>query len=102
MKPSKSSNVDRIYDFNPKYDSFQLENAVFSKLGSGSSARPKKISAYMFVKGKSAQDNEDRLIYDQKAGALYYDKDGTGGASQVKIATLTKGLKLTYNDFFVI
>jgi Ca2+-binding RTX toxin-like protein len=101
-RPSKSSNVDRVYDFNPKHDSFHLENAVFTKLGSGSVTRPKKVTADMFVKGRAAQDQEDRIIYDKNTGALYYDKDGTGGSSQVKFATLNKGLKVTYHDFFVI
>jgi Ca2+-binding RTX toxin-like protein len=101
-RPSKSSNVDRVYDFNPKHDSFHVDNAVFTKLGSGSVTRPKKVTADMFVKGKAAQDQEDRIIYDKNTGALYYDKDGIGGSGQVKFATLNKGLKLTYHDFFVI
>jgi Ca2+-binding RTX toxin-like protein len=101
-RPNKSSNVDKIYDFNPRYDSIQLDNAVFTKLGSGSAARPVKFKADMFVKGKTAQDREDRIVYDKDTGALYYDKDGTGAAAQVKIATLSKNLALTHNDFFVI
>lgn len=100
-KPNTKSNVDRIYDFNPKYDSLQLENSIFTKLGKGSSAGV-RIKSDMFVKGSHAQDWEDRIIYNSKSGALYYDRDGIGFAAQVKIATLSKGLKLTYKDFFVI
>ncbi|MGF9758655.1 calcium-binding protein [Microvirga sp. 0TCS3.31] len=100
-KPSKSTNVDRIYDFNPKYDSVQLEDKIFTKLGKGSS-KGVKFKADMFVKGDTAKDKEDRIIYDNKTGALYYDQDGTGAKAQVKIATLSKNLKLTYHDFFVI
>jgi serralysin len=33
---------------------------------------------------------------------LYYDADGTGSQAQVQIATLSKNLKMTYKDFFVI
>jgi Ca2+-binding RTX toxin-like protein len=99
--PNRLSNVDRIYDFNPIYDSFRLENSVFTKLGKGSSTGV-KFKSDMFVKGSHARDREDRVIYDNKTGALYYDKDGTGSATQVKIATLNKNLKLTYADFFVI
>jgi Ca2+-binding RTX toxin-like protein len=56
----------------------------------------------MFVKGKAAQDREDRIIYDKDTGALYYDRDGTGSAAQVKIATLNKNLKIDFGDFYVI
>jgi len=101
-KPSKSANVDRIYDFNPKYDSIWLENAVFTKLGKGALSKPVKFKSDMFVKNASAKDREDRIVYDGKTGALYYDPDGIGSKAQVKIATLNKNLKLTYGDFFVI
>jgi Ca2+-binding RTX toxin-like protein len=100
-KPNKTSNVDWIYDFNPKYDSIQLENKIFMKLGKGSTDGV-KVKADMFVKGDAAKDKEDRIVYDNRTGALYYDQDGTGSKAQVKIATLSKNLKLTYHDFFVI
>ena len=100
--PNKRTNVDRIVDFNVKDDTFWLDNKAFAKLGSGSLSKPKKLKADMFVKGAQAQDREDRIIYDRKTGALYYDPDGTGSKAQVKIATLSKNLKLTYHDFFVI
>ncbi|MBB4041927.1 Ca2+-binding RTX toxin-like protein [Microvirga flocculans] len=101
-KPSKSANVDRIYDFDPKYDSFWLDNKYFTKLGSGSLSKPKGFTSDMFVKSTKAKDREDRIVYDKDTGALYYDADGTGSKAQVKIATLAKNLKLTYHDFFVI
>ncbi|MBM6579131.1 hypothetical protein ILT44_02960 [Microvirga sp. BT689] len=101
-KLNKSSNVDRILDFNVRDDSFHLDNKYFTKLGSGTASKPKKFGSDMFVKATKAQDREDRIIYDKKTGALYYDQDGTGSKAQVKIATLTKNLPLTHNDFFVI
>jgi hypothetical protein len=100
-KLSKTKNVDRVYDFNTKYDSFHLENKIFTKLGKDSS-KGVKFKADMFVKGKAAGDREDRIIYDKGTGALYYDKDGTGSAAQVKIATLNKNLKIYFHDFYVI
>jgi Ca2+-binding RTX toxin-like protein len=101
-KLERSRNVDQILDFNVKNDSFWLDDKVFTKLGSGSVARPGKIKADMFVKGKNAQDKEDRVIYDNKQGILYYDSDGVGSKAQVKFATLAKNLKVTFHDFFVI
>ncbi|MFL5202477.1 MAG: calcium-binding protein, partial [Microvirga sp.] len=56
----------------------------------------------MFVEGKRALDKEDRIVYDKKTGALYYDKDGVGGSAQVKIATISNKTKLYYHDFYVI
>jgi hypothetical protein len=101
-KPHAKTNVDRINNFSVRDDAIWLENKVFTKLGSGSVTKPKKFSADMFVKSTKAQDAEDRIVYDRKTGALYYDQDGTGSKAQVKIATLGKNLALTHNDFFVI
>ena len=100
-KPHKTQNVDRIYDFNVKYDSIYLENSYF-KVGKGTAAKPHKINSDMFTIGKHAADAEDRIIYDKSSGALYYDPDGTGAKAQIKIAVLQKNLKLTYHDFFAI
>ncbi|MEE1656007.1 calcium-binding protein [Microvirga sp. CF3062] len=99
---NKTQNVDKIYDFKSRDDSFHLDNAIFTKLGSGTAARPKMFKSDMFVEGTRAKDREDRIVYDKKSGNLYYDKDGTGGSAQVKIATLTNKTDLKYNDFFVI
>ena len=101
-KPNKSTNVDRIMDFNVRDDSFHLDNKYFTKLGSGTASKPKKFNSDMFVINNKAKDREDRIVYDKKTGALYYDQDGTGSKAQIKIATLNKNLKLTYSDFFVI
>jgi len=101
--PHKTRNVDKIYDFKSRDDSFWLDNAVFTKLGrTGSEVRPKKFSSDMFVEGTRAKDREDRIVYDKKTGNLYYDADGIGRSAQVKIATLTNKEKLYYHDFFVI
>ncbi|EIM26091.1 M10 family metallopeptidase C-terminal domain-containing protein [Microvirga lotononidis] len=101
-KVGKGANVDRIYDFNPTYDSILLDNKIFTKLGAGSPSSPKMFDADMFVRAAKAQDREDRIIYDRKNGVLFYDSDGTGAAAQVKVATLGKNLKLGHQDFFVI
>ncbi|MBD2747384.1 hypothetical protein IC232_11840 [Microvirga sp. BT688] len=102
MRMDKRTNVDRIEDFRYQDDSIYLENRIFNKLGSGTATKPKKFNSDMFVNGTRAQDREDRIIYDKKSGAVYYDKDGTGGSAQVKIATLDKNLKVFYHDFYVI
>jgi serralysin len=100
-KLNKRTNVDKILDFSSASDSIFLENKIFTKLGAGSS-KGKKFTSDMFVTAKRAQDAEDRIVYDRKSGALYYDKDGVGGSAQVKIATLTNKTKLYWHDFYVI
>jgi Ca2+-binding RTX toxin-like protein len=99
---NKSSNVDRILDFKSSDDSLWLDNAVFTKLGKGTPGKPVKFKAGMFHEGKKAHDKDDRIVYDKKTGALYYDQDGTGSKAQVKFATITNKAKLYYHDFFVI
>jgi Ca2+-binding RTX toxin-like protein len=89
------------------------DNAILSGLvvrpSSGTSAgqvpsgeQPLKLDADMFTIGSKAQDAEDRIIYDQASGHLYYDADGTGRAAPVPFADLSANLTLTAADFFVI
>ncbi|MBF9196618.1 cadherin domain-containing protein [Microvirga terrestris] len=99
---NKSSNVDKVMDFRYQDDSIYLDNKVFTKLGSGTFSKPKKFKSDMFTESKKAQDAEDRIVYDKKTGALYYDQDGTGAKAQIKIATITNKTKLYYHDFFVV
>ncbi|MGO4574122.1 hypothetical protein [Microvirga sp. 2TAF3] len=104
-KPHARMNVDRIMDFNVKDDAIYLDNKIFKALGSkGTLAKPAKLNPKMFWKGTSAHDADDRVIYNPKTGALYYDADGTGASAAVKIAVLLpKKLKtISYHDFFVI
>jgi Ca2+-binding RTX toxin-like protein len=99
----KNANVDTITDFSVKDDSIYLENAIFKALGKkGTSLKPAKFKKDAFHLGSKAHDADDRIIYNKKKGVLYYDADGAGGAAQVQIATLSKKLKMTHKDFFVV
>ncbi|MGO4387392.1 cadherin domain-containing protein [Microvirga sp. 2YAF29] len=95
-KPGKK-NVDRIADFKVKDDTIHLAKSVFKKM-----AKKGVIKTNEFYQGTKANDKDDHVIYNKKTGALYYDADGTGSQAQVQIATLSKNLKMTYKDFFVI
>ena len=101
-RPNKSSNIDKILDFKVKDDSIYLENSVFKAIGKGSVTKPGALKSGYFYAGTKAHDQDDYLIYNKKTGALYYDADGTGFQAQVQIAMLSKNLKMTYKDFFVI
>lgn len=103
-KPRHKTNVDRIGDFNAKQDKIRLDNKVFKALGKkGTPDKPAQLSKAMFWKGAAAQDSKDRIGYDPKSGALYYDADGSGSGAAAKIATLPQKLKgFNHHDFFVI
>jgi len=101
-KTSASTNVDTILDFSPTYDSIWLDDAIFTKIGRGSATKPVLIKSDIFVAGTKAKDAGDRIVYDQKSGALYYDPDGTGSGAQVKIATIFTKAALTYKDFYIV
>jgi Ca2+-binding RTX toxin-like protein len=97
------SNIDRVTDFNVVDDSIYLENAIFKALGNkGSINKPVQIKKAEFALGSKAADGSDHVIYNKKTGALFYDADGTGSQAQVQVATLSKNLKMTHKDFFVI
>ncbi|MCA0433612.1 MAG: M10 family metallopeptidase C-terminal domain-containing protein [Proteobacteria bacterium] len=94
------SNVDRIMDFNTAQDTIRLENAIFTAL-----TRTGALATGAFNLGSSASEADDRILFDQATGHLYYDADGFGGTDAVKFATINvAGLTgtLTAADFFVI
>jgi serralysin len=91
-----ATNVDDIADFNVAQDTMRLENAVFTGLANGA------LAASAFRIGAAAADVSDRIIYDDDAGALFFDKDGAGGTGLVRFATLDDNLALTNAEFFVI
>jgi serralysin len=96
-KPNAKSNMDWVYDFNVKDDTIHLAKSAFSKL-----AKKGKLSADAFVVGDRMRDEEDRILYHKKGGALFYDPDGTGSARAIQFATISKKLAITAKDFYVI
>ncbi|MBJ6125833.1 right-handed parallel beta-helix repeat-containing protein [Microvirga splendida] len=95
-------NFDKVVDFNVKYDSFLLDNRVFDELGSGTFSNPKQLEKEFFTSSGKARERDDYLIYNKKTGVLSYDVDGSGSKEAVEFAQLSKNLKLTYKDFFII
>jgi hypothetical protein len=89
-------NVDVIVDFNVKDDAIRLNDTMFTKLKWG------KLSASSFVVGEKALDSNDRIIYNDKTGDLFYDADGKGTKAAIKFAEIDNLAKLTAADFLVI
>ena len=92
-----AGNADRITDFRVVDDTIHLDDAVFAGLRRGA------LAGSAFVKNTSgtAADASDRVIYESDTGKVFFDRDGTGSASKVLVATLDKSLGVTAADFLV-
>jgi Ca2+-binding RTX toxin-like protein len=93
------TNVDDITDFNFVNDTIQLENAIFNAIvGVG------VLSAAQFTANAAgtATTASQRIIYETDTGNLFYDANGSAAGASVLFATLTAGLGITNNDFFIV
>ncbi len=103
--PNAASNRDAIADFNIADDAIYLKKTVFAGIaatGTLPMAAFAKIDNYNPASppGRTPATADDRIIYDQANGKIYYDADGAGGAvAAVLFATVTPGLALTNADF---
>jgi Ca2+-binding RTX toxin-like protein len=93
---------DTVVDFKVRDDSFLLDNAVFKKLGSGTTASPTQLDAEFFTSSGKARERDDYLVYNKKTGVLSYDADGSGRGAAVEFAQLSKNLALKSTDIFVV
>lgn len=102
--------IDRVTDFKSKIGEKIILNAyVFEDL----EVSPKQpvdvdardsgpLAASNFWIGKSAQDADDRLIYDKATGALYYDADGNGAGAAIQFAQFKAGTALSAACFLIL
>lgn len=91
-----TGNVDSIADMTAGVDRIGIDNAVFAGLDGGA------LPASAFRVGTSAQDADDRIIYDPNTGALWFDADGSGSGAMIQFATLLNHPALAASDFVVI
>lgn len=94
---SPTNGIDTITDFSVLDDTIFVSASGFG----GGLVAGAVITADQFAIGSAAADASDRFIYNSATGALFFDVDGSGGAAQVQIASLSRGLSLTNNDIFV-
>ncbi|MEH2233603.1 MAG: hypothetical protein V7K71_28855 [Nostoc sp.] len=84
---------------------FDEELSLASQFTIGTSARLSIGSRFanQFATGTSATTSNQRFIYDNITGALYFDADGSAGEfTQVKFAQLFGSVTLTENNFVVV
>ncbi len=85
--PNASTNLDTITDFVSGADKLQLSKIIFSGLGiqTGNLTSAQFWSAANVT---AAHDADDRVIYNNTTGAVYYDVDGQGGSGAIQIALI--------------
>jgi Ca2+-binding RTX toxin-like protein len=95
---SAEEGFNRITDFS------QAQGDKIEILASGFGGGLSKglLSSSQFVLGSAAAEANDRFIYDQSTGSLFFDVDGSGSQSAVQFASLSKGLNLTSSDITVV
>ena len=83
-------------DFGNGNDIFLLAHADFSVF-TGATVRGRE-----FVVGTAALDANDRLIYDDVRGRVFFDADGSGAGAKQLIALVDPGTVLTASDFHIL
>lgn len=93
-----ATNVDRIVDFDVLADTIMLRSTIFSSIvGTGT------LTAAQFAANISgtAQDADDRIVYETDTGKLFYDSNGNAAGGSVQFATISPGLALTNANFVI-
>lgn len=82
--PHKSTNKDRILNWNYREDTIRLDNDIFKKL-----TKPGVLQAKYFTLGNKAKDAND-FIGVTKSGDVWYDANGNKAGGQVVFANIGK------------
>ena len=90
-------NKDRITDWDYRYDTIRLENAVFKAL-----KKTGGLSSANFKLGAAAGDADDYVGYNSATGDLWYDANGNKAGGQVVFANIGKNKTIYHSDFIVI
>lgn len=90
------NNIETIVDFSTRHDTIRLNHYIFAGFKAGN------LDDEAFYRGAAATEADDRIIYNAATGALYFDSDGTGSATQVQFAVLSPNLALGYGHFEIV
>jgi Ca2+-binding RTX toxin-like protein len=88
---------DYIQNFTGGSDRILLDQDIFTAIGPVG-----LLASGKFRLGTVAGDANDRIIYDNMTGTLYYDRDGNGAAKAQIIAEMVDSPALTAADFQII
>ena len=88
---------DTITDFAVGMDKITVVSGVF---GGGLSTG--ELSQNGFALGSAASTGEQRFVFDESSGELFFDRDGNGAATQQLIATLSGVSNLSAEDIMLL
>jgi hypothetical protein len=88
------TNVDQIADFQHLVDDILLVQSIFAGIGPTLTADEFRIGM--------AQDANDRILYNNGTGQLYYDSNANVAGGMMLFATVTAGTVLTFDDFVMV
>jgi len=103
--PNATSNKDTITDFTHGQDLIWFSKAIFAALVGNSYTYLSDNQIWSAAGAVAGHDSDDRIIYNQTTGALYYDADGNGTGTAVQIAVIGTStvhpVSLVYGDFAI-
>jgi trimeric autotransporter adhesin len=97
-----SANADRISDWVSGADKVQLDDAAFTSIGALGNFAAGDGRFWAAPGATAGHDANDRVIYNQSTGGLYYDADGSGAGAAQLIATVLNAPALAATDIAVI
>jgi Ca2+-binding RTX toxin-like protein len=100
------SGFDIVLDYVPGTDKITLVESMFRDFTSGAPSVQLgalgALSPDVFVQGTAALDSNDRLLYDQASGKLFFDPDANGAKVPVLFALFDNHPTLTAADFTLV
>ncbi|WP_052954603.1 right-handed parallel beta-helix repeat-containing protein [Microvirga vignae] len=95
--PNSSLNKDKIMDFDARYDTIRLENAIFKSLKYTGT-----LSSSHFAIGSGAKDSNDFIGYNKSTGDVWYDYNGSAAGGRTVFANIGANETVTNADFYII
>lgn len=95
---SDSVSTDTITDFAVGVDLILLQRAAFSAIAGQPAEDVMPMGQFKNIATGSV-DADDRILYDQRTGEIFYDLDGSGAGAAVRFALVTPGLGLVWTSF---
>jgi Ca2+-binding RTX toxin-like protein len=101
-KPTEG--IDKIMDFGTGNDKIGISRSGFggSEVFGSDSLVGSALDSSRFTLGTTATTASQRFVYNQQSATLFYDRDGVGGAAQVRIAQMIGNPTLTNTSFVVL
>jgi Ca2+-binding RTX toxin-like protein len=100
FRESGTANADSIADFASGSDKFVFDANAMSAIGANGNFAASDARFAANATG-TAQDADDRVIYETDTRQVWYDPDGTGASARQLIATLQSGATLVATDIEV-